>query len=560
MIFIMTPALSAENSMKTEEEQYITLKIPVSSDHFNNIVVAIINGEVITLEDLKSLATPTHEEVFTGKKKEEVDYSQLLKRLINVKLIVEEAKRIGLDELSEVKSLIDTYSRATLRDLFIDELGKNVVVTEEEIDQLYKEVTKQWKVKSILFDKEEDAQRFLEQIREGKDFDELLEKAVTEKIAKGSKEGRFMKTEDLHPPIKEALKKMEIGSVSPIIKVGAEGKEGYTIVKLEEIGYPEDPEKRLKAKEAILASKRINAVKDYKITAYKRYVKINKKIFDSLDFDSKKFDLQKLLKDKRVVANIKGEKPITVATFVEAMRSKFFHGLERAIEGKRVNKKKQEVLEELIDKILFRKEAIKRGIDKTDKYRRMVNEYKDSVLFSFFVRRVIVPDIKINDDDIKAYYDEHINEYTYPEMIKIDKIVLNDKKSAEMAIDKLNKGADFKWVKSNVEGQVSNETEGLLPFQGRFLIRKDLSDDIAKVISGVKPGEARLYESPSGYYYVLYVQDIIPSTFQPIEEVRDMIYRRIYSQRLNKSIEEWSEKLREMADIQVFLLDLKKQE
>jgi hypothetical protein len=554
LMFFAFPALSSEDGNK--EEDYIDLRIPVSSELFSRIPLAIINGEEITLEDLKSAAAPSHEEMFEETKKQKIDYPKILKRLINVRLIVEEGMRIGLDELPEVKSLVEKYAKATLRDFFIDELGKDVKATDEEIENLYKEVSKEWKVKSLLFDKEEDAQRFLEDVKAGKDFDEILQKALDDKLAKGSKEGRYLKTEDINPLIKDALSKMEIGSVSPIIKVGAEGKEGYTIFKLEDIRFPEDPKKRQKAKEAILASKRIDAVKEFKKVAYKKYVKINKKLLDSIDFESKRFDLKRLLNDKRALVNIKGEKPVTVSQFVDAMRMKFFHGLERAAEGKKVNKRKVEVLEELIDKTIFRKEAIKRGLDKSESYKRAVKEYEESVIFGFFAERVIIPDIKISEEDIKKYYDENISEFTYPEMIKIDKIVFKDKKNAELAVEKLNKGADFKWVKANVEGQVSVDTEGLLPFQGKFLIRKDLSEDITKALTNVKIGEARLYESPEGYQYVLYILDIVPSSLQPLEEVREMIRKKLYRERLNNSIEEWAKKLKESSDVKVFLSGL----
>lgn len=557
MALLSSPAISSEEK-KAEDMEYISIKIPLSSERFSKVPLAVINGEEITVEDLRNIVVPGHEELMSGKKPEKVDYPQVLKRLINLKLIVEEARRIGIDELPQVKSLIDVYGRATLRDMFLDELGKDVKVTDEEIENLYKELVKEWKVKSALFDKEEDAKRILDEIKEGKNFDELLQKAISEKLARGSLEGLYLKAEDLHPLVKEAISKMEIGGISPIIKIGSEGKEGYTIVKLEDIRYPEDPAKRIEAKEAVLGGKRIEAVRDFKRVAYKKYVKVEKKIFDSLDYDSKKVDLSKLLKDKRVLTRIKGEKPITVKDFTEQMKSKFFHGLERAIEGQRVNRKKQEVLEEMIDKILFRKEALKRGIDKSEKYKRFVAEYADSVIFSFFIDRVLRPEIKISEEDIKAYYDEHVNDFIYPEMIKIDKIVFRDKNSAELAVDKLNKGADFKWVKANIEGQVSDETEGLLPFQGKFLIRKDLSEDISKVLTGVKIGDARLYEDPKGYFYVLYIQDIVPSKPQSLKEVRDMIYKRLYVKRLNSSIEEYAEKLKESAEVEIYLSGLEK--
>ena len=133
-----------------------------------------------------------------------------------------------------------------------------------------------------------------------------------------------------------------------------------------------------------------------------KYAKINEPLLKSLDFDSKEPGFDKLLKDKRAVAEIKGEKPITVGELAEYMKQQLYHGVERAVEAKRLNKKKDLILDEMLNKRVLRKEALRLGLDKTESYKNKVKEYEDSMVFGAFIQKAIVPDIKLKEEDLQG--------------------------------------------------------------------------------------------------------------------------------------------------------------
>ena len=47
---------------------------------------------------------------------------------------------------------------------------------------------------------------------------------------------------------------------------------------------------------------------------------------------------------------------------------------------------------------------------------------------------------------MKAYYHEHIKEYTMPEMMKIKSLVFAKREDGEDNIEKLRKGTEFQWI------------------------------------------------------------------------------------------------------------------
>jgi len=511
-------------------------------------IVATVNDEPITLEEFNQELVSLHAGVIEEKKVGKIEESELLRRLINLRLIVQEARRIGLDELPEVKNMVDVYSRVALRELLTERYLKDVMPDEKDVERLYKELTKEWKIKSVIFEKEDAAKKMEEEIKAGSDFDEVAKQVVADGTAKGGEEGKYLKGKDLLPQIAQTVSKVEVGSISPIIPV----KTGFVILKLEDIRQSDNPEAKNQAKWEALVQKRQKALEEYNNALIKKYVKLNHTILDSLDFESKEPGFEKLLKDQRVIATISGERPVMVAELSDNIRQQFYHGIGRAIEEKRVNEKKLPILDEILYKRVFRKEALRLGIDKTAMYKHRVKEYENSVVFGAFVQKAVVPDVKMEEEELKAYYRGHIGEYTYPELIKMSSLAFLKRGNAEGCIEKMRKGTDLQWLMSNAEGQVNKDAKNLLSFEGNVVTVKSLPEGVQKVVSGARSGDLRLYESPEGYFYVLVVQDMVPAKPQPFEEAKKKIAQIVFDDKVKKALEEWAEKLRAVSDVKVY--------
>ena len=119
------------------------------------------------------------------------------------------------------------------------------------------------------------------------------------------------------------------------------------------------------------------------------------------DYESEEPGFDSLLKDKRVIVEVSGEEPVTVGELTGALKQKFFHGVERAIKAQQVNQRKYEVLEAIVEERILLKEALIKGIDKSDEYKNRIKEYKISAVFGAFINKVIAPDIKLEQKELK---------------------------------------------------------------------------------------------------------------------------------------------------------------
>ena len=540
-IILVVSLLVVSNGFSSEE------KLPVID---GKRIVATINDEFITMKEFKE-ELASLQRTRSNKESHRKDEDELLKRLINTRLIIQEARRMGLDELKELKERVDVFSRVTLRDDLIERHIKDIKPDEKEVEKTYRDSVNELKIRSILFEKEEDAKTMENVLKEGKDFDETLKKFLADKRGKSGEEGNYIKNKELLPEIAEFASKMKIGSTSPVVKI----KTGFVIFKIEDIRFVDDPKVKEQVWLELLQNKKKEAFVKYDKVLKGKYVKVNDQVLKILDFESKEPGFEKLLKDKRVVAEIKGEKPITVGELSEYIKQQLFHGVERAVESKKLNKRKIQALDEMLQKRVLRKEGLRLGIDKTEGYKKKVKEYENSLIFGVFVQKAIAPDVKLKEEELKANYGEHIKENTYPEMMRIVSLVFRKRDDAERTITNLRKGTDFQWIKTNAEGQVDQNTKGVLNFDGRLLTTKDLPDGVRKAVTGAQTGGFRLYESPENHYYILYVQEVIPSKPQPYAEVREKIAKKIYDEKLTKAVEEYTEKLRAVSNVKVYLKD-----
>jgi hypothetical protein len=169
------------------------------------------------------------------------------------------------------------------------------------------------------------------------------------------------------------------------------------------------------------------------------------------------------------------------------------------------------------------------------------------------MQKVVVPGNKMREEDVKGYYSGHLKDYSYPEMMKVRSLAFTRRDGAEAAIKKLKEGTDFGWLASNATGQVGGGAPGLLKFTGQPVTTASMPEALQKALAGSKSKDTRLYASPESHFYVLLIDQVIPSAAKPYTEVREEIAKKLYAEKLNKSLEDYAGKLRAQSKVETYL-------
>jgi parvulin-like peptidyl-prolyl isomerase len=543
--------LAPEGAAPSDSPMSAYLKAPLFEERFSTVPVATVDDDVITLGDLGEALATTHEDRSQTSKAGAAtqNLETVLNRLIAVHLIALEARDMEMDRVDEVKTEIDKFKAMNLRQTLQAKVTKDVKADPADLKATYEELAREWKVRSVLFDREESVKEAHAQMKT-KGFEEVAKAALASKKAKdGSAEGQYMARDKMLPPVLAMVEKAPLNTPLQPFRI----QSGYVLMQVDGSRVAEDAKKRAEAERIALSRAQTKALEKFYADLRKKYLKENRALLKTLDFHAKKPGYKAYEKDRRVLAMIQGEKPITVADFTAELEKQFFHGIQKAIDEKAVNSRRGEVYDSMVYKRMFSKEARLERIDESDEYKRACAEFEMSVLFTAFINKAVIPDVKVSEDEAKQYYDAHGSEFAYPAMYRLDSMTFKDAKLAQATLEKLKAGTDFKFLKGNSEGQVGQD-ERAFQLDGTMPVTaKGLPNDLVSLLSGTKGGDYRLWAGPRGQSYVIQVLEVTPASQQPFEKVKDGILKKVFNQNADKAVQEWAGKLRKARDVKVYV-------
>jgi len=514
-------------------------------------VLATVNGEPVTAEDLRWQIGSMHEGMLESEAKVgSPDPLGLMQRVIDAKLIVQEARNIGLDELPEVTSTLEMGRKELLKRFLIDERIKAVQEGDPaEVERLYADSVREVRIQSVLFEAREDATTFESAVRGETGFEQAVEPFVEAGTA-ATQGAQYIRVREMSPEVAAVVVELEPGSISAPLDVSG----GVAIIQLLDVRIPDDPEAREAAAQTALTHRREEDLRVYTEEMRQRYVKVNEKVKDSLDFDSGVTDLDAYRNDDRIVARVKGAEPVTVGELTQRVEQLFFHGMNEAAARKRINNKLPGVLDRIVLERATELEAKRLGIKDSSDFKSSWKAQEEGVLFSAFVRKVVNPEIQVAEEELQTFYDEHLDDYSTPAMMRLQGLVFEDREHAEAGLDKLRRGSDLNWMRTNASGLIdaADDSEGLLDFNDRLLSLPTLPEEIRDAVEGASAGDFRLYAQPDGAVYVLAVNEVFPSLPQPFGEVREEILQRVFLLEREQAVDQWTADLREASEIEVY--------
>ncbi len=513
--------------------------------------LAVVNGEPITVDaffrDLVAMHDGTDPKaVQRSRQKPE----ELLDRLVNIRLILQEASNIGLDELPQVRAAVDAYRRDAMKQMLYRQHAETVTAVDpQEVEAKYRAEVEELQVRSLMIAKRADAVELVSRLEQGEEFASLAAESVEAGKAEAGDDAEYLPTSKLLPVVREAVSTMEIGEISPPIDIG----EQLAMVQLLGRRFPEDPEKRSMFEDQALRRKRAESVRIYVESLVDKHATRDETLLEALDFEAKEPGFDVMLQDDRILAEVEGQGTVRVKDLAQSIKEEFFHGMEAAISGKRVNPRKVPLLNRSLQSMAVLREAKQSKLDLSEEYLTTVEEYRNGILFQVFLEKVVEPEIRLNDEELKAYRDEHLDEFSSPEMMRVDELVFDLREAAERALAGLLEGADFQWTKANASGQIDLDSKpDRMQFPAMLVVTAAFPDDVREIVSGARPGEFRLYAPEDGPYYVLRIREVVSPNPAPFEQIKQSLVRGVYGEKRKEVLEDWMEKLRAASEIEVF--------
>ncbi len=166
-----------------------------------------------------------------------LDNNQLLKELVNLELLSQDARKLGIDKTRDIVAEIDMQNRSVLARARVAKLLRENPVTDDDVREAYEqrlaEMSRyEYKISHIVTRNKSDGRQVIASLKRGQEFAELAETKSTD--LSGRRSGGslgWLNPTQMPPPIAEAVKSLSKGKYT---RTPIETPFGWHVVLLED--------------------------------------------------------------------------------------------------------------------------------------------------------------------------------------------------------------------------------------------------------------------------------------------------------------------------------------
>jgi peptidyl-prolyl cis-trans isomerase SurA len=228
--------------------------------------------------------------------------------------------------------------------------------------------------------------------------------------------------------------------------------------------------------------------------------------------------------------------------------------IERKLQLQEAKTKRVEVSDLEVQQALTQLKQQDKSLDPTNP--NDVRSVRDQLILMRVVDQHIRGNITVGDSEIKRYYQEHREQFAFPEEYQLSQIIITPRSSdgladaltkARRAMDDLKRGEKFEDVALQYSDGANSLHGGRLGLVRQGELWPVLEQAVARLVPG---GISNIIESPEGVH-IIRMDDRKPKQFRPYEDVRRQIQELVYQQKSADMYESWLADLKNKAYIEI---------
>ena len=155
---------------------------------------------------------------------------------------------------------------------------------------------------------------------------------------------------------------------------------------------------------------------------------------------------------------------------------------------------------------------------------------------------------ELDDAEVSRYYEQHRQEFSRPERVRLRQILTEDRRTADAAVRELAAGTGFDELARRISRGSSAASGG---FQGE-LSREDLPPAFVDLVFGLQPGEVSPVVPANYGFHIFQVTERLPAEVAPLAQVRGEIVERLRQQRADQLLGELVTEARNRYNVVVY--------
>jgi parvulin-like peptidyl-prolyl isomerase len=155
-----------------------------------------------------------------------------------------------------------------------------------------------------------------------------------------------------------------------------------------------------------------------------------------------------------------------------------------------------------------------------------LNALKREVKREILLEKIVDRQAKVTDEDVKAYYDAHIEEYSRPTRVCLYAITTDERRDAITASERLLAGEDF----STVAADLSVDEHAAEGGSWGCLAAEELEPEAVRIAAfALEPGAQSEPIEADGKYYLLWAKERQPGLKVSLAEARSEIVSKLHA-------------------------------
>jgi peptidyl-prolyl cis-trans isomerase C len=507
-------------------------------------IVATVNGQPVYFEDLEQQLQFAH----TGRaetRRDAPDIRKLVDRLINDELLAQEARALGIDEETEIRSRVEAHRRKlSLERLEREEIEDKIKITEEMLREAFKREYATATLHILTAEERETADELLVLLQEGAEFEELARERSSDPYA--TRGGKMESVERVDFPIGLANR---VWSLPPGELAGPfRTRLGWSLLRVDAFGEA-DPQRYDAVKNWLEGQLRFRESEGLRDALGKRLreayeVSVDDQAVSAIGCEQLSDGrLMPRIEDPAVTVARVGERSIRADELGKALadRWKGVRNQEAALATRSV------LLRQLIRDELLRIESEQRGYEESPEIQRAVRAFERDLIVRRYTRDVIMPKVEVTQEEMRAYYDEHKDGFANPPKLHVGQITVEEEAEAERLAGLLRQGADLAWLARQHSIDRFKEAGG----ERGWLVPVEGVDSFQDQLAGSQPGDVLGPIGVPGNYVILKVNAREDQGVRAFAEVAGNIRSFVFAQNYREYHDEYVQRLRERSEIEI---------
>lgn len=497
-------------------------------------VVALVDGFPIAADEVMYSVSIAHRREGLAKT-QALDLGGYVQKLIDDRLIIDEARRRGMEDFPSVRrSVKDFVLRESVVMLHKEEVLSKIVISPDDIINNYKE--NYLKYGFIELNSQDEADSALQQLKDGADFTELSRKYSTSETQR-SGEGVVVNRANLVPAFKDALAEAGPGGHTSVVR----DKEKYYILQLLSVSETDKVfQERLRAEieKGIRKQKGLGA--DFlKELRSKAPVMIDDALLAGIIRDMEAGGREKWTHDQTSLVRVY-DAVLTVEQFVIRAWP------EKGNVHKKAPVDAAAVIDNWINVQLVDHEALSRRYDLGPELEARVFNYTNQILKRLFLQSVVAAGIDLSEEKVKDFYSSNLTRYMFPARYRVQTIGFDAREEAEAALKALKAGTDFDWLAKTKSGPMKEQQADTWWTAG------EVPEALQEGIDAISPGGMGPIFEHKGKYNIVLLKEKVKEKPKDFEAVREQVKKDYFQQKSDEKLEEFLAQLRKEADIVIY--------